>query len=418
VLIGDLLWSAEAPANQRSIVVPKALLVESLNQLLDPVKVRRRRQRQQVAERERRMNQSGLVASKGQVLRQECVQKFNRGADWSGLGHDWVLSGRFTRKVLDRTIEDIGTMFITNGVAQEQYQIGNPGFGTAVTDFQSLVGVPTAKAIRNYTAFEVRLDKRLSRNWYTNLSYTRSRLFGNYSGLASSDETGRAAPNTNRYFDKPWITSDAHGYLSNGFLPTDRPNTFKAFGSYRFNYGLFGKKIETEIGASQYIYQGTPLSTTVNVEIFSDNGTATENDDLDNFVPIFPNGRGDLGRTPTYTQTDGLFSQRFRINERVSLRFQFNVLNLFNQDAVIDRSTAYIRTSSSTAGVSQEYNQPADTAFYEGATFGAAIQNFIKNPGDWKAHIASGSALKNPFYNLPITWQTQRSARFSIGVQF
>lgn len=343
--------------------------------------------------------------------------EYSFGADY-GINRDMVFGARFTRKILDRTIEDIGTMFITGGVAQEQYQIGNPGFGTAVTDFQALVGVPTAKAVRNYTALELRLDKRFSNNYYFNLSYTRSRLYGNYSGLASSDETGRAAPNTNRYFDMPWITYDAHGNLSNGLLPTDRPNTFKGFASYRFNYGLFGKRMETEIGASQFIYQGTPLSTNVNVEIFSDNGTATEDDDLDNYVPIFPNGRGDLGRTPTFTQTDGLFSQRFHLTEGVSLRFQFNVLNLFNQDAVIDKSTAYIRTSSATAGVAQEYNQPTDTAFYVGPTFGAAIQGFIKNPGDWKAHIGSGTSFLNPFYNQPITWQAQRSARFSIGVQF
>ncbi|HEV7396862.1 MAG TPA: TonB-dependent receptor [Pyrinomonadaceae bacterium] len=357
--------------------------------------------------------------------------EYSVGAEY-GIRRDMVISGRFTRKVLDRAIEDIGTMFITNGVSQEQYQIGNPGFGTAVTDFQALVGVPTAKAVRNYTAFELRLDKRFSNNYYFNASYTRSKLFGNYSGLASSDETGRAAPNTNRYFDMPWITYDAHGNLSNGLLPTDRPNTFKAFGSYRFNNSLFEKKIETEIGASQYIYQGTPLSTNVNVEIFSDNSTATPDDDLDNFVPIFPNGRGDLGRTPTYTQTDALFSTRVRLSERVSLRFQFNVLNLFNQDAVIDRSTALIRTSSGTASVANEYNGPAATSVYEGATFGAAIQGFIKNPGDFMTHFQFPSVsvpgggtragtfadFKNPFYNLPITWQAPRSARFSIGVQF
>ena len=39
-----------------------------------------------------------------------------------------------------------------------------------------------------------------------NLSYLRSRLYGNYSGLTSSDETARAAPNASRYFDMPWIT--------------------------------------------------------------------------------------------------------------------------------------------------------------------------------------------------------------------
>jgi hypothetical protein len=99
------------------------------------------------------------------------------------------------------------------------------------------------------------------------------------------------------------------------------------------------------------------------------------------------------------------------------LRFQFNVLNLFNQDTVTDVSTAYIRTSSSTVSVGNEYNRPAATALYTGATFPQAVQNFINNPGDWKAHLTN-SALVNPFFNMPITWQAPRTARFSFGLQF
>ena len=337
---------------------------------------------------------------------------------------DNVLGVRFTRKVLDRAIEDIGTMFSTpnpadpaHPIQQEQYQIGNPGFGTSVTDFQALVGQPTAKAVRNYTAFEVRFEKRFTNNYYYNFSWTHSRLFGNYSGLASSDETGRNAPNTNRYFDMPWITYDAHGNLSNGLLPTDRPNTFKAFWSYDFGYKLFGKKMDSNFSFSHFLYQGTPLSTTVNVEIF---GTT---DGLDNNVPIYPNGRGDLGRTPWLFQTDALFTQQFHIKENVKLRFQFNVLNLFNQDAVIDRSQAYIRTSSSTVSVSNEYNRPAITALYSAPTFAQAIQLFLTNPGDWKTHLNpptghTASEFLNPFYNQPITWQPGRTARISVGVVF
>jgi hypothetical protein len=90
---------------------------------------------------------------------------------------------------------------------------------------------------------------------------------------------------------------------------------FQAFGAYRFNYGLFGKKMETELSASQFVYQGTPITSHVNIEI---EGT---NDGLSNFVPSFVNGRGDLGRTEVFTQTDTLIRHRIRLTENASLRF-------------------------------------------------------------------------------------------------
>jgi Carboxypeptidase regulatory-like domain/TonB-dependent Receptor Plug Domain len=340
--------------------------------------------------------------------------EFTVGGDYA-INRDTVFSARFTDKNLDRTIEDIGLVFFAaDGVTvQEQYMIGNPGFGTSVTDFKAFGHPPTTKAIRNYKGLELRVDKRFSNHWYINTSYLRSRLFGNYSGLSSSDETGRNAANTNRYFDMPWITYDAHGKLSNGLLATDRPNTFKAFGAYRFQYGMFGKRMETEIGGSQFIYQGTPITTHVNIEI---EGTV---DGLSNFVPSFVNGRGDLGRTPVFTQTDGLVTQRFNLTENVRLNFQFNVLNVFNQDAVTDRSGSIIRTASSTVSSGNEYNNPAAFATYTAPTFAQAVQLYVTNPGDWQTHLGVPlSSVQNPFYNLPTAFQAPRNVRFSIGVQF
>src|SRR5262249_55626286 len=99
------------------------------------------------------------------------------------LGRDLVFGARFTRKALDRAIEDIGGV---DPQGNEFFTIGNPGYGEAVADFNP----PTPKAIREYTAFELRVDKRLSKNWCANGSWTHSKLYGNYSGLASSDENG------------------------------------------------------------------------------------------------------------------------------------------------------------------------------------------------------------------------------------
>jgi hypothetical protein len=346
--------------------------------------------------------------------------EYTVGTDWE-FRPNTVFSARFTDKNLDRTIEDIGLMFFANdGVTlQEQYMIGNPGFGTSVSDFKAFGFPGTTKAIRNYKGLELRVDKRFSNNWYTTLSYTRSRLFGNYSGLSSSDETGRNAANTNRYFDMPWITYDAHGNLSNGLLATDRPNTFKAFGAYRFNYGLFGKKMETEVGGTQLIYQGTPITSHVNIQILGDQGTASTADDVVNFVPSFVNGRGDLGRTEVFTQSDLLARHRVRLTERTSLLFQFNVLNLFNERNVMDRSGSIIRTASTAVTAGNEYNNPAAFATYRARTFAEAVNLFITNPGDWQTHLSVPlSSVQNPFYNQPVSFQAPRSARFSIGVQF
>ena len=339
--------------------------------------------------------------------------EYTVGADYT-LGRDTVLSARLTRKALDHTIEDIGIPFVgPGGVVNEVFQIGNPGFGTSVNEFVDF-GLPaTPKAVREYTGLELRVDKRFSNNWYVNASYLRSRLFGNYSGLASSDETGRNAPNVNRYFDLPTIAFDAFGKLSNGLLPTDRPNTFKLFGGYRFDYGFLSKRMETEFGVSQFIYQGTPISTFINIE------TDGTDDGVGDFAPSFVNGRGDLGRTPVFTQSDMLVTHRVRLTEGVSLRFQFNVLNLFNEANVLDRSGALIRTRSATVSASNEYNASVVNAVYEAPTYNQAVALFLQGKGDYLQHIPGGlDAVRNPFYNQPTSFQGPRNARFSIGVQF
>ena len=72
------------------------------------------------------------------------------------------------------------------------YYDANPGYGYSLPDAQRravrshVSRVPKAK--REYWAVNLSLDKRFSDNWMAGFSYTWSRLTGNYSGLASSDE--------------------------------------------------------------------------------------------------------------------------------------------------------------------------------------------------------------------------------------
>lgn len=164
-----------------------------------------------------------------------------------------------------------------------------------------------------------------------------SRLYGNYTGLANSDEiltppTGtaqsvaqqqatsiaRPGGNTNRVWDLDEVLWDAHGHLNVlGRLPTDRPHVVKIYGSYVFRFG-------TQIGGLFYGGSGTPLTTAVNTS---------------NQVKVFVNGRGDMDRTPFLSQTDIVLAHEVKLHESKTLRFEFTAGNVFNQQTPRHRFT-------------------------------------------------------------------------------
>jgi len=217
---------------------------------------------------------------------------------------------RYVHKDLVRTIEDVGV--IVPGLG-EVYIISNPGFGMTKTTLPTQCNGPCPDqppATRNYDGVELRFAKRFERNWSFNLSYLYSKLWGNYSGLASSDENGRSSPNVNRFFDGLYNSFDASGQPVFGRLATDRPHQLKLQGIYDLPWG-------TTLSANFYASSGTPVSTVM-----------TEFN-----IPFFPYGRGDLGRSPTFTQTDLYIQHEFRLGAQ-RLQLSLNVLNLFDQMTV------------------------------------------------------------------------------------
>lgn len=240
-----------------------------------------------------------------------------------------LLSARFVRKDLLRTVEDIG---ILDSDQNEVYLIGNPGYGLTrsaaspygakTPDGQEYL-VPRAK--RQYDAAEVRLQGDLKGTQLL-ASWTLSRLSGNFAGLANSDEAGRMDPGISRSFDLPTYYFDSSGSQRNveGRLATDRPHVLKLFGwrDVRTRAGT------TSIGLTQVAMTGTPDSTMV----------------MYLTAPTFPNGRGDLGRLPVLTQTDLNLSHTFRLGEGVSLKFEGTAVNLLNQAAVTSRVTQINRS--------------------------------------------------------------------------
>jgi hypothetical protein len=297
------------------------------------------------------------------------------------LRQNMIASVRFTHKNLVRGIEDIGVL---DAEENEVYVIGNPGFGqrsdTIICAPSSDPCVPKAKRV--YDGLEFRFDHQVREGFVKGLSYfasyTYSRLYGNWAGLANSDEAGRSQPNVSRAFDLPYGSFDAHGHSVYGRLPTDRPHQFKLFGNYEFKTGAG----LTDISLSQIAYSGTPLSSEVLI-----------------IVPVFFNGRGDLGRTPVYTQTDMLLSHSIKFGEHVTAKFDANVINLLNQATVVSRTTRINRTGNIALSL---------PVFLAG----------IDVPSLIKPAASSTPPAFNPIYNLPSAYQGGREIRLGFHLQF
>jgi hypothetical protein len=339
------------------------------------------------------------------------------GADWA-LTPTLAFETRYSRKRLDRTIEDAGAL-TSEG---EIYYIVNPGEGhdkqpIPSSDCSDCQTQP--KAIRNYDGVEFRLTKRSSGKWFGSLSYTYSRLWGNYSGLTSTDisDSGVASPgrngaNVDRNFDEPYMQFDAHGRLSSGPLATDRPNTFKAYGYYRLKYWKF----ETMLGAYQQWYSGTPLSTYMNVD----------------GAPVFVEGRGKFVSVTTnpstgmwtatgaksmrgaqYSQTDFSLIQEFHVsktNEKLVAGFEANLTNLFNQHS----PTIYgqsIDSLNNGKGIIPDVSTPASSV--SGTDYHTLMHgyNYISVANDSAIPLAAD-------YGRPLQFQTGRAMRFKLRFTF
>ena len=317
-----------------------------------------------------------------------------------------VASVRFARRILVNSIDDIGVL---DSEDNEVYLIGNAGRGETrdpKTDYGKKT--PNGKeflvpqATRNYTSVEFSVRGRLTNHLLLNSSYSYSRLYGNYAGLANSDENGRSNPNNDRAFDLPFYYFDATGSQKNvyGLLATDRPHTFKLYGGY----DLKTRAGSTFIGLTQNAWSGTPLSTTV----------------IYQSAPTYPNGRGDLGRTKVLLQTDAQITHTIPLSERFTLKLEANAINALNQAAPINYQQQINRNSAVTAA------QLPVSAFFAGYKLSDFVNPTnsvpVGSPGCAGAKPASGvctlGAKYSPIYNRPTSFQSPRELRLGIRLTF
>jgi hypothetical protein len=293
----------------------------------------------------------------------------NREFMFGGMGNV-VLGARYVRKDLKRTIEDVGVT--VEGVGT-QYYMANPGEGITLTLNDPSIP-PFPKAVREYNGLELTMERRFTDNWGLFASYTYSKLYGNYSGLASSDENGRTAPNVNRFFDQIVMLYDSNQNLVLDRLGTDRPHQLKTQLMYRLPWN-------TIVGYNQRVASGIPMS-----EEFQITGG----------YPFFPNGRGNLGRTPVFSQSDLSLIQDFRLGGQ-ALQFQVTVLNLFDQDTVtrVD-NTRFAGTST----------LPLDT------------NDFFNTNWNYESLLAASPSSIDPKFNLANQFQAPREVRLTVKFTF
>jgi hypothetical protein len=284
------------------------------------------------------------------------------------------LGARLVHKELVRTIEDVGVFISGVGWA---WPPCNPGEGIAAMQGD----YPVPSPVRDYDALELSFDRRFAGNWSLRAYYTLGRLWGNYSGLVSSDEQNgfsdpldpvfggpRLAPNIGRAFDSVATMYDSSGEPVYGRLATDRTQQLRAQFLYSFDFGL-------SLGVTQYIGSGVPIST---IGLIRDGH-------------FYPYGRGDLGDTPWLTQTDLSLWQRFDLG-RLDFSIGLTVLNLFDEETVLRRWTHR-----------QLQALPlTDEEFFAGFDYEALVETVDQDTA----------------YNLPDSYQQPRRIRLTLKLEF
>jgi len=376
------------------------------------------------------------------------------GVDYQ-ISRTLALEARYDRRRLDHVIEDAS---LADPAFFELYTVVNPGEGVNktidgyanyLTSIGESYGIPgfafnsvapfgtcpncpnNPKAVRNYDGVEIRVTKSTSRGWAGMFSYTYSKLWGNYTGLTTTDQidggnTGRNSPDTTRSFDEPFYYFGANGKSNNGPLPTDRPNTLKGDVYYRLPWK--GNNQATTFGIFSYAYQGSPVSSYVDLGLAS-YGAPLESTyifgrgEWANITGSANNltiGNPSFRRTPWYYQTDFNLGHEIKVNknnEHQVLGFTVTVPNLFNQKAV----TAYY------GGFNSIYYdntplQPSGINFGGGANLYSVLEGGY-TPQQWinggtGTYGKAAAITPSSWYGQNFLYQFGRSMRFGARFTF
>jgi hypothetical protein len=374
------------------------------------------------------------------------------GVDYQ-IAREWAFEARYDRRRLDHAIEDAS---LYDNVWGETYTIVNPGEGVNktidgyaafLTSLGEKFGVPgwtfngpgsnfgtcptcpaNPKAVRDYDGLELRLTKSPTKGWAGMFSYTWSRLWGNYTGLTTTDQidggsTGRNSPDTTRSFDEPFYYFGADGKSNNGPLPTDRPNVLKGYVYYQLPWHW--RSNTTTFGLFQAAYQGSPVSA------YADIGGMPFGQFVAEATYIFGRGKwanvtqdpvtGSLTigtpydrRTPWFMQSDLSVAHQIKVSEHKAISFAANATNVLNQRAV----TSYYGGFNSVFNITPLLVNGAMLGTSGAATYQALESGY--NPQQWINGNggAVSPVIKSSWYGRPFLYQNARSIRFDLKYTF
>jgi outer membrane receptor protein involved in Fe transport len=209
---------------------------------------------------------------------------------------------KYTERGVEDVIEDISvdgghTYFITNpgGTVTVNPVTGEP------LDEPAIFPPPT----RDYTAYELSVNKRFTNNWQLYGSYVNSKNEGNYGGLFRQDN-GQLDPNITSLYDLPSLLRGAFG-----LLPNDREHQFKVYGSYLWPFKLV-------TGFYGQFLSGNPISKLGSHPIYGAN---------ERFV--IP--RGSAGRSPDIWNVDLHLEYPIAFGSGLELKLIADVFNITDQ---------------------------------------------------------------------------------------
>ncbi len=134
------------------------------------------------------------------------------------------------------------------------------------------------------------------------------------------------------------------------------------------------------------------------------------------YNPTFVDGRGDLGRLPTTSQTDMAINHEFRVWNSHRFGINLNIDNLFNQDGVLNENTSPYRDSFSVpSSIASSVTTPGVLSERD---------NYLLNQGYDPAFLAAemrkvGTRMRdNSLYGKPSSFQGRRSLRLGFRYTF
>jgi hypothetical protein len=283
---------------------------------------------------------------------------------------DARLGVSYTHRQMHRVIEDMSRD------EANTYFIGNPGYGIA-SDFP--------KAVRNYDALTVHLDKAYANTWLLTASYTLSRLYGNYSGLFIP-ETGQLDPGITAAFDLKSLLPN-----QTGALPLDHTHNVKLYAAKDF---VFAGNMNVLLGLTYRGLSGAPVNALGAHPIYGQDN-----------VYIVPRGTGgELGpndsiiseRAPWQHNIDLRIGYALKLSRDTALGVTADIYNLFDFQAASAVDDTYTQSNvlPCVTGIA-----PACIRHSDGSTF---------NP---KTEV-------NPNYGKPTAYQDPRQFRLGAKVTF